>query len=364
MRGDKGLSRDNSPYQSLPPHKNTDHLTVRWGRFWPLWDGQRRGNLTSLAVAVISLAISCCASGKILPGLYDLHELADLRKYFEEQVGNVVKESIEPGLRGERLQTSKRIKLNFPIAGQGGGPLEFYARDSTVTLPILSLTFLQDLVVAYIWQDVNGCRSTVLEYVNLLKYREVGSLPGGRYLNPIEALGIPSPNTATLARMKPEFRARLQRVFYGTLLFITAHEIGHIMLGHRGFSSVAKEIAADNFAFDILAYNQIDPSGVMVFFLLSSLWLPNEEELRAAQVEADHLMNGERVRALGLRLVGHPEQYYPGADVSDPRVPMLKLIGAKFINLGKDLDNLARREELRQQAQNTDPSKLVGCQPK
>lgn len=311
--------------------------------------------------AIVLLSASCVASGKVLPGLYEPDDLGDMSDYFKQQIDNVIKESIEPTLTGGRRNVLKMIKKEFPT-GQNGDPLDFYAEGSTVTLPILSLTFLQDLVVAYIWQDVNGCRLTVLEYVNMLKYREARTLPGGRYLNPIEALGVPSPNTAKLARMKPEFGTRLQRVFYGTLLFVTAHEIGHVVLGHRGFSSVEKEIAADNFAFDIFAHNQIDPSGIMMFFLLSSLWLPNEAEFKAAQREAHHPINGQRVTTLGSRLLGKPEQYYPGADASDPRVPLLKLIGSRLVALGKDLDDLARRELLRRQALDTNPATLVGCQ--
>jgi hypothetical protein len=312
--------------------------------------------------AVLLLSLIDVALGKDRPGLYDLDELRDLKEYWSQSINDVVKESIEPSLTKEQRQILQRTTINLPVTGDSLDPLDFYAGGTTATFPILSLTFMQDLVVAYLWQDVNGCKPTVLEYVNMLKYWETRPVPRGRYTNPIDALGIPSPKTAKLARMNPEFGVRLQRVFYGTLLFVTAHEIGHVVLGHKGFGSVTKEIAADNFAFDIFARNQIDPSGIMVFFLLSSLWVPNEAELKANQRESDHPLNGRRVRALGSRLIQHPEQYYPGADASDPRLSLLKAVGTGLIDVGNNIDNLARREQLRQQALDTNPATLSSCQ--
>jgi hypothetical protein len=311
--------------------------------------------------AVLLLYVVGVALGKDRPGLYDSNELNDLKEYFSEQINNVFKESIEPSLTTEQRQT---VKINLPVTGDSHDPLDFYAGGKTATFPIFSLMFLHDLVVAYIWRDVNGCKppTAVFEYVNMLKYWETRPVPRGSYTNPIDALGIPSPNTAKLAGMNPEFGVRFQRVFYGTLLFVTAHEIGHVVLGHKGFGSVTKEIAADNFAFDIFARNQIDPSGIMVFFLLSSLWVPNEAEFKANQRESDHPLNGRRVRALGSRLIQHPEQYYPGADASDPRISLLKLVGTQLMDVGNNLDSLARREQLRQQALDTDPAKLSSCQ--
>src|SRR4029077_14975129 len=120
--------------------------------------------------------------------------------------------------------------------------------------------FLHDLIVAFVWQDVNGCRSTLLPYVNMLKYHDAKFFPAGHFPDPIEALGIPSAKTLELARLKLEFGVRMQRIFYGTLLFVVAHEVGHVVLKHTGASTVDKEMKADDFALDVLVRNQIDPS--------------------------------------------------------------------------------------------------------
>jgi hypothetical protein len=309
-----------------------------------------------LAVILSPLATSVVSA----QDFYSRDEVLDVKFFWESQVTNVITESIKPSLTGEQLLTEKNIKWEFPTESSDD-LIGFGAIDSRVVLPIRSWMFLQDLVVAYLWQDVNGCQPTVLEYSNLLKYRSAASLPGGRYPDPIEAMGIPSPNTKKLAQLSPEFARRLERVFYGIVLFVTAHEVGHVVLGHSGFGSVEKEIAADDFAFSILAKQQVDPSGVMVFFLLTAPLLPTVEELSAMNRKPDHPMSGRRVKALGSRLIDNPEHYYPGAKPSDPRIPMLKEIGSRLIKVGDELDSLSRREELRKAALNTTLSQLITC---
>jgi hypothetical protein len=309
-----------------------------------------------LAVIIIPLATHLVSA----QDFYSRDEVLDVKSFWESQVRNVITESIEPSLTGQQLLTEKAIKWEFPTESSDD-LIGFGAIDSRVVLPIRSWMFVEDLVVAYLWQDVNNCPSTVLEYSNLLKYRSATSLPGGRYPDPIEAMGIPSPNTKTLAQLSPEFARRMERVFYGVLLFATAHEVGHVVLGHSGSGSVEKEIAADDFAFSIIAKQQVDPSGVAVFFLLIAPLLPTAAELSAMNRKPDHPMSGERVKALGSRLIDNPEHYYPGAKSSDPRIPMLKEMGSRLIKLGDDLDNLSRREELRKAALNSTLSQLSTC---
>lgn len=317
---------------------------------------------------LLQLLTSCAITTKAesFPGLYKPSELRDTRDYFKRQVNNVIEESIKPALTPQELQEFRKIKFDFPVTANES-PLAFYANDSTVTLPVQSLLFVQELVVAYIWQDVNNCTSTVFEYANMLKYRDASSLPGGKYKNPIDALGIPTFKTARLAQMNADFGPRMQRVFYGMLLFLVAHEVGHVVKGHSraglvpAQEMISNEIEADEFALNIVAKNQVDPNGIMLFFLLSSWMLPNEAELRAERRKADHPMNGARVMTVGSRLVKHPELFYPGASASDARIPKLKLLGERLIDVGKGIDSITRHKMLRQLALDTDPAKLITC---
>ena len=42
-----------------------------------------------------------------------------------------------------------------------------------------------------------------------------------------------------------------------------------------------------------------------------------------------------------------PLGFFPGASQADPRIPLLKLLGQKMLEVGKKLDDLAGRKELR-----------------
>jgi hypothetical protein len=282
-----------------------------------------------------------------------------MKQYFVQQISTIVREVIEPALTAGQRAIWNRATIDYPV-DPNGELLNFYAGGLTVTLPIVSLMFLHDLVVASLWQDVNNCKATVLQYVSMLKYKNA-SLMSSDHLDPIGALRIPAVGTQKLAMRKPEFGRRFGTVMYSVLLFVTAHEVGHIVLSHRGSPSADKEIEADEFAFGVMAKQQMDPTGVLEFFLLSSLWVPTEAELKAAGKSAVHPMNGTRVRTLGSRLLEHPEYYYPEAKPSDPRVPLLERIALALINIGNDLDRVGRGAEILREAFGTNASELGSC---
>jgi hypothetical protein len=177
---------------------------------------------------LVGLSATCIGHAQ---NFYSHDEVLDVTSFWKAQVANAMKESIKPSLTNEQLRKVDGIDWAFPTVNSSTS-IGFGASGSRVILPIQSWMFIQDLVAAYIWQDVNDCQPTVLAYSNLLKYRDPSTLPGGMFPDPIEAMGIPSPNTAKLARLSPEFASRFERVFYGVLVFVTAHEVGHVVLGH------------------------------------------------------------------------------------------------------------------------------------
>lgn len=301
-----------------------------------------------------------CSNVLSAQNFYPQDEVLNVKSFWERQVAEVTEQSIKPSLAPDQLRVANGITWEFPT-DTNSNLVRFGASGSHVVLPIRSWMLLQDLVVAYLWQDVNHCPPTVFMYSNLLKNRDPASLPGGTFPDPIAAMGIPSPNTATLAHLSPEFAARFERVFYGILLFVTAHEVGHVVLRHSAPGSVDKEIEADDFAFSILAKSQIDPSGVMVFFLLVAPLLPTDDELAATNRRVDHPMSGRRIHSLGSRLIDHPTSYYPNARDSDPRLAKLKEVGAGLMRVGDSIDNFSKRRELETVALNTSLSELGAC---
>ena len=53
---------------------------------------------------------------------------------------------------------------------------------------------------------------------------------------------------------------------------------------------------------------------------------------------------------VGIQLVNHPHDFFPDAPDSDQRIQQIKIIGLRIINIGKDINNLASRRELREVA--------------
>ena len=147
-------------------------------------------------ICILMFCVSSAPSRVSAQEMYSRDDLRAVKSFWEQQLKDVRQESIAPSLSSDQRKIFKHIHWEFPNEG-GGSLIGFRAASSQVILPIPSLMFTQDLVVAYVWQDVQRCPSTVLTYSNFLKYRDPRLLPGGRFPDPIEAMGIPSPNTAS-----------------------------------------------------------------------------------------------------------------------------------------------------------------------
>lgn len=289
--------------------------------------------------------------------IYTSQDLLNVSSSFKEAINKIVADTIRPALNSEQLATLNATEFEFPMQG---GLLEFYANASglEVTFPISSLLFLQDILAAYLWEDARHCDTNVFYYLMMLKYRGLGSFPQGKFPDPIEALGIPSPNPPELAEMDSQFGARFKRLMPSALAFIVAHEIGHVILHHQE-SNPENETAADSFAMGIFAHGQLDTSGITDFFTLFSALLPNQAESQGAIIT--HPPNAARILAIGMRLSNHPDQYFPNADSSDSRIQELKLLGNNLIALAGSVDNLEQSERLKAFALNMDPSELSKC---
>ena len=94
----------------------------------------------------------------------------------------------------QRLLESVRVEA--PLSDDAGVPLNFFSRYTAnagvVTTPVFSLLFVEDLCTAYSWLYQRAYSlETIDEYVTMLRYRSAAEFPGGQYLSPLPALGIP-----------------------------------------------------------------------------------------------------------------------------------------------------------------------------
>ncbi len=201
-------------------------------------------------------------------------------------------------LKTSESQALAGVRLDFPLKGLGGEPLEFYtpAGHSKVVMPILSMKFLDDLCTAYAWLQVNGYSlETISDYTAMLKY---ASFPDGRYPAPLRALHIPEN-----ALSDPRVSELSLGHFVSARAFILLHELGHIY--HRdpptgtisAEQSRLNEEQADSFAAEVMSRTPVPPLGIIVFFMADAHWANYPPDPNAT-----HPVSGHRLHTLAAHL--------------------------------------------------------------
>lgn len=181
-------------------------------------------------------------------------------------------------------------------------PLYFYARpdEGTVHVPVASVRFLADLAILTAWFERRGCAPQYLHTYLWALLREGRPLP-----SPLEAFAV-ARETALADPFVDDVAAKALST---GLLFVLAHEVGHVMLGHRpglaGARSQAQEIAADAFALDRFAALGAPPAGAVLWFM-AARWIDPTAEHAAG---ATHPVSPERLRAVADRLAADPDAF-------------------------------------------------------
>jgi hypothetical protein len=206
-----------------------------------------------------------------------------------------------PGLRSNfeqvllaRLTDRERQKLG-PISLDLGRreypehPLNFYAASGgKVVLPLSSIKLVSDLMLTLAWMNRSRLpEQRVFDYASMLAFR--GPVPDGVRALPLAALGVPDGVDADAA-----VEGLFQKLFGTTMVFIMAHETGHLFHGHRAnvgdVRSRQQEGEADAFAVELMARMGAPPIGISFYFMLAA---PFECAERST-----HPLSGERINRL------------------------------------------------------------------
>jgi hypothetical protein len=261
-------------------------------------------------------------------------------------------EAIEKNLLlGDEAEQIDGTRLDFPTIPPGKcpkscpNPFDFYSnamtRPATITMPILSILFLNDLMIAYAWLRVNGYDiETVTNYVDMLRFKSASEFPNG-YPPPLKALHIPD-NALDDARVN-EMSLSL---FNDARAFVLGHEMGHIYAHDPGNLAVSpqesqkREQGADAFAMKIMKRDHRPPVGMVVYFTALAQWDPSQADTHplspqrllataddlngsASEFGAGNPENVERVQLIAQELrilaIGDPEHGKPGG-LADPEV--------------------------------------------
>ena len=111
---------------------------------------------------IMHLLLVAVLAASQTPTFVDTYSTAELerasRTYHDNLVGSW-EEDLLPRLTPAQRGAASTVSLRLPLLGAGRNPYDFYASPTArvVTIPILSVKFLDDLAIAATWYEVRGC---------------------------------------------------------------------------------------------------------------------------------------------------------------------------------------------------------------
>ena len=251
-----------------------------------------------------------------------------------------------PGLNSDQRKRLAPVKLRFPLPSEQSGaesvyrgdPLAFYSRSDPpeIVMPVLSLKFLSDVCLAYVWLNRSGHDpSTPSIYMKLLKYNRPDRFPNGRYPPLLEAVGIPEN-----ARSDPAIESRFNVTVNHERVFILLHELGHIFYQHdtSGGDQQTKELQADTFALEAMRTLETPPTPIY-FTMAANLQLnrsdfPSDTAWRQYLKGLSHPANEQRLQHEADFLRKNAKEFAGGKESTQDYADVLEMANI-FESLGK-----------------------------
>jgi len=254
----------------------------------------------------------------------------DLRSNFEQYM--------LPRLTDQQRRALAGIALDFSRREYPEHPLNFYAaRGGKIVLPLSSVRLVTDLTLALAWLNRHRLpEKKVFDYVAMLAYR--GPAPDGVRAQPLAALGVPE-NATSEANVSELF----QKLLGDTMVFIMAHEMGHLFHNHQpnldAAQSRRQESEADAFAVELMGRMGMPPVGISYYFTMA---MPVE-----CPVRSTHPLTGERVNRLAATLRDNAALF--ARDKSSPQHErqLIEAIAGELDVLARLLDDPDIRESAR-----------------
>ena len=272
------------------------------------------------AVALIMMGPASAAN------LYSGKEIADAHRAMAPNIRLMV---TEDNVRtAPRTHRPAAAKVTVKFVDRGPHPLAFWAIPATATVyvPMESVRFIDDLAIVYAWFEKHGCGAEQIQTYLWALLREQRPLPA-----PLTAFGID--RSAALADSYVNDVSG--KVLKSSILFIMAHEVGHIVLRHRGglegAASRQQEIEADSFALDHFAAIGATPAGIAIYFL-AVRW---HDPLAAAASYGTHPVSPQRIDSIAERMAANPDAFSFAE-------PYRQLGRAQAFSMANDLRTIAR----------------------
>jgi len=243
-----------------------------------------------------------------------------------------------PRLTDQQRRALAGVSLDFSRREYPEHPLNFYAaRGGKIVLPLSSIRLVTDLTLALAWLNRHRLpEKKVFDYAAMLAYR--GPAPDGVRALPLAALGIPE-NAASEANVGDLF----QKVLVDTMVFIMAHEMGHLFHNHQpnvgAAQSRLQESEADAFAVELMGRMGVPPIGISYYFTVAT---PFECPARST-----HPLTGERVNRLAATLRGNAALFVRDKPSPQHERQLIEGIARELEVLARLLDDPDIRESTR-----------------
>ncbi|MCX4029094.1 hypothetical protein H0A36_17005 [Endozoicomonas sp. SM1973] len=240
--------------------------------------------------------------------MYSQETLQQAHQVYTPNVHGMLFSDIAGFLTNNELTSLRRVNLLQPWY-RANDPFEFASNPVTGDLlaPTLSVKFLDDLAIAVVWFERFHCdKKIVFDYIAALDFSHL-KLP-----TPLQALGIPT-NAYKLDHFVDDVS---QKILKSALTFIILHELGHIHYRHRPYhtinseQAIAQEIQADHFAINILRRMRLPPTGMVVWFMATSM----RDPLKEGSPQQTHPLTGQRLQAIVDALRLNPNDFIEPAN--------------------------------------------------
>lgn len=247
-------------------------------------------------------------------------------------------------------ERSKVGRLRFTVLGRHErDPLTYLAETGerpVITISVASIKFLDDIAIASAWLNENGySQESIGYYASVLKYRALDRMPNGVHPAPLATLGVPSN-----ALSDPRVNHASQVTLRSAIVFLLAHELGHVIHEHRSDLSAIElqrqEVEADRFAIETYRRIGLVPMGAVPLFYLSTYLGTHRADVASEsqwlahlQTAATHPLSSSRLRAISTELRRHPSDFLRAEPKRDALLPKVVLLATELDRLAMLLDD-------------------------
>ncbi len=212
-------------------------------------------------IASAATLLAACLAGSAPAqggGIYRERTLAGDAARYEQRIQRLYEREIRPWLSSDEIGALEGVSLELRLPEAGDHPLDFPAQPADggrrIVLAVLPLKMLEDLSTAWAWLADRGYSlDTIDDYAAMLGHRDAAAFPGGRYPQPLDALGVPRNALADPA--VDEVAVELRNTAWS---FLILHQIGHLQRAD------ATEAQADGFALSVFERSGAIPAGAVL----------------------------------------------------------------------------------------------------